>query len=59
MDFTDLSTAFTEAQKVEPFLYLQNYMLEKTENKEKFFIGRLSGNETNLCGKRLSKSDIP
>lgn len=59
MEFTDLSTAFTEKQKVGSFLYLQNYLLEKTENKEKFFIGRLSGNETNLCGKRLSKSDIP
>lgn len=59
MEFLDLIKAFTEEQKIVSFLYLQNYLLEKTENKEKFFIGRLSGNECNLCGKRLTKSDIP
>lgn len=58
MEFIDLSQPFTDKQKVESFLYLQNYILEKNEKKEPFFIGRLSGNEPNLCGKVLTKTNI-
>ena len=58
MEFIDLSQPFTDKQNVESFLYLQNYILEKNEKKEPFFIGRLSGNEPNLCGKVLTKTNI-
>lgn len=34
-------------------------MLDKDSKNEKFFIGRLSGNEPNLCGRVLSKQNIP
>ena len=47
------------SKKVESFLYLQNYILEKNEKKEPFFIRRLSGNEPNLCGKVLTKTSLP
>ena len=59
MEFTDLTKLFTDEQKIQSFLYLQNYMLEQTEKKEPFFIGRLSGNEPNLCGKVLTNNNIP
>ena len=39
MEFTDLTKPFTEKQKIESFLYLQNYMLEQTKKKQPFFIG--------------------
>lgn len=51
MEYSDLTQSFTSQQKVDSFLYLQNYILN---HKDKFFIGRLSGNEPNLCGKILS-----
>lgn len=59
MEFTDLTNPFTDEQKQQSFLYLQNYILEKTEKNEPFFIGRLSGNEPNLCGRVLNNIDIP
>ena len=58
MEFTDLTKPFTDEQKIQSFLYLQNYLLEQTEKKEPFFIGRLSGNETNLCGNVLTNQNI-
>lgn len=58
MEFTDLTKPFTEKQKIESFLYLQNYMLEQNKKDKPFFIGRLSGNEPNLCGKVLTKTNI-
>lgn len=58
MEFTDLTKPFTEKQKVESFLYLQNYILEQNKKDQPFFIGRLSGNEPNLCGKVLTKTNI-
>ena len=58
MEFTDLTKPFTEKQNIESFLYLQNYMLEQTKKKQPFFIGRLSGNEPNLCGKVLTRTNI-
>ena len=54
MEFNDLTKPFTDEQKIGSFIYLQNYMIEKIEKKEPFFIGRLSGNEPNLCGKVLT-----
>lgn len=58
MQFHDLTKPFSDKEKEESFLYLQNYILEKIEKNEPFFIGRLSGNETNLCGKVLSKKEL-
>ena len=55
MEYNNLKEPFTSQQKVESFLYLQNYILNK-ENK--FFIGRLSGNESNLCGRILSNQKV-
>ena len=55
MEYNDLRVSFTSEQKLESFLYLQNYMLNQ---KNKFFIGRLSGNESNLCGKVLSNQKV-
>jgi len=57
--FSDLTTPFTDTQKVNSFLYLQQFMLDKMKKKETFFIGRLSGNECNLSGRMLSNTDIP
>lgn len=59
MDFTDLTQPFTEEQKTQSFLYLQEYVLDKMDKNEPFFIGRLSGNEPNLCGKVLTCEIIP
>ena len=58
MDFKDLSIPFTDQQKLNSFLYLQNFLLEKTQKNEPFFIGRVGGNEPNLCGLVLSKQPI-
>ena len=52
----DLSKPFTYEDKFKSFLELQNF-LENAKNP--FFIGRLSGNEPNLCGKVLNKEYIP
>ncbi len=40
---------FTESQQIESFKLVQNEL-----QKTKFFIGRLSGNETSLCGLLLN-----
>ena len=59
MEFTDLTKPFTDIEKINSFIYLQRYILDKNEKNEKFFIGRLSGNEPNLCGKVLSNTKLP
>lgn len=59
MNFSNISQNFTEKEKNDSFIYLQNFMLDKDSKREKFFIGRLSGNEPSLCGKILSKKNIP
>ena len=59
MEFTDLTKPFTDMEKINSFIYLQTYILDKNEKNEKFFIGRLSGNEPNLCGKVLSNTKLP
>ena len=59
MNFSNISQNFTEKEKNDSFIYLQNFMLDKDSKREKFFIGRLSGNEPSLCGKILSKQNIP
>jgi hypothetical protein len=50
MKFCDLSPTPSVKQCLDSFLYLQNYMLEKNEKNEPFFIGSFPGNEANLCG---------
>lgn len=40
------------------FLMIQNLIKDKVSKNEKFFIGRLSGNETNLTGKVFTQSPI-
>lgn len=49
---------FTEKEKLCGFLELQNHIIEYDKNNKKFFVGRLSGNETSLVGKFLSKQII-
>ena len=58
MNFLNISQSFTEKEKLDSFFYLQNFILDKDNTNEKFFIGRLSGNEPNLCGRVLSKENI-
>lgn len=58
MEFTNLTKPFTDEQKIQSFLYLQNYLLEQTEKKEPFFIGRVGGNEPSLCEKVLTNQNI-
>lgn len=47
---------FSFEDKERSFLHLQDYLCDR---KDKFFIGRLSGNEPNLCGRVLNKEAIP
>ena len=58
MNFENLLNPFTDEQKLSSFIHLQKYMLEKIEKNEPFFIGRLSGNEPNLCGCILTNAAI-
>lgn len=53
----DLSKPFTYEDKFKSFLELQIFLENIKEGP--FFIGRLSGNEPNLCGKVLNKENIP
>ena len=46
---------FTYEEKLKSFELLQNHIFKKIAANEKFFIGRLSGNEPNLAGRLLSK----
>ena len=55
----NLLNNFTYEDTEKSFLYLQEYMMQKTVTNDKFFIGRLSGNETNLCGKVLNQMMLP
>ena len=52
-------SSFTFEQKQQCFLKLQDFLENKLKNNEPFFVGRLSGNEPNLCGKVLNKQNIP
>ena len=58
MEFNNLNENFTQEQKYESFQILQKYILNKQENNEKFFIGRLSGNETRLTGLVIKNKQI-
>jgi hypothetical protein len=53
MNFTNLNIHFTESQKITSFNLVQQEL-----QKEKFFIGRLSGNETRLCGLFINNKNI-
>lgn len=48
----------TEEEHLQSFLQLQEFILEKQTKNKPFLIGRLSGNETALCGKILSNKPI-
>jgi hypothetical protein len=47
---------FSDEQKMESFLIVQNFIKTKFLKNEHFFIGRLSGNETQLTGDILNKT---
>ncbi len=52
--------SYTDNDKLDGFLKLQEFILNKQKTNEPFFIGRLSGNETSLTGKLLSnQQQIP
>jgi len=51
----DLSKPFTEKQKQDSFIELQEYMLQSRP----FFVGRVSGNEPNLAGLNQNGQMIP
>ena len=59
MQFNDLVQPFTDSEKEASFLLLQSYLLECNNKDKHFFVGRLSGNEPNLCGKLIRKRVIP
>ena len=58
MEFKNLALNFTEQEKLESFLYLQKFILEKQSENKPFFIGRLSGNETRLSGLIILKKSV-
>ena len=58
MEFINQQQSFTTKQKEDSFLLLQSTIVEKQQKNEPFFIGRLSGNETNLCGMILNNLNI-
>ena len=58
MEFNNLIQPFTDEQKLKSFLLMQDFILEKQQKNEPFFIGRLSGNEPSLCGKILSNQPL-
>ena len=58
MELNTLFQPFTHEQKLKSFLLIQDFILEKQQKNEPFFIGRLSGNESSLCGKILSNQSI-
>ena len=49
---------FTYEEKLKSFQILQNHIFKKMRANEKFFIGRLSGNECNLAGRILSNLSL-
>lgn len=58
MEFNNLIQPFTDEQKLKSFLLMQDFILEKQQKNEPFFIGRLSGNEPSLCGKIVSYQSL-
>jgi len=60
MDFSNINLKqhFTDKQKTDSFLYLQKYIFDKISQNQPFFIGRLSGVETALCGSLINKKKI-
>jgi hypothetical protein len=59
MNFINQLHPFTYKEKLESFIILQTTIIEKQKNFTHFFIGRLSGNEQNLCGTLINKINIP
>jgi hypothetical protein len=57
-EFNKLANGFSENQKTFSFLLLQKFILNKQLKNEKFFVGRLSGNETNLTGRIMANKQI-
>tara|TARA_B100001093_G_scaffold328817_2_gene313846 strand:+ start:1094 stop:1990 length:897 start_codon:yes stop_codon:yes gene_type:complete len=49
---------FNQKQKLDSFIEFQNHVLQCQISNTKFFIGRLSGNESSLVGKILSGQNI-
>ena len=58
MQFNNLEQNFTDHQKLESFLYLQKFILDKQSENKPFFIGRLSGNESRLAGLNILKKTM-
>ena len=50
---------FTLKQKEDSFLQLQSTIIENQKNNTPFFIGRLSGVETQLCGIIINQVKVP
>lgn len=50
---------FTNEDKINSFHILQNAILKSNSENKPIFVGRLSGNEPNLCGCLLKKQTIP
>jgi len=48
------AVAFSEDYKKQGFIELQQHILEKNKANQKYFVGRLSGNETRLTGLMVS-----
>lgn len=58
LNFNDLEKPFTYKQKLESFLSLQKFLLDKVNKNEPFFVGRLPGQEATLCGNILNNINI-
>ena len=59
MNLEPSSQPYTEQQNIASFLEMQRVIFEKQSRGEPFFIGRLSGNEPNLCGRILCEIQLP
>lgn len=59
MEFSNIEQAFTDKEKLDSFLYLQEYILDKNSKNEKFFIGRLTGTESIITSLLLNNPHIP
>jgi hypothetical protein len=59
MEFINQQSGFSLEEGEKSFLLLQSFILEKQKNNTPFFIGRLSGNETNLCGIIINQLKVP
>lgn len=59
MDFEPSIQSYTESQDIASFLEMQRVILDKQSRGQPFFIGRLSGNEPNLCSHIIAKIEPP